>query len=384
MRDGAGKFYPCGKINFPLEKVFSSVIFSRQDIFIHYVDFLRRLSRNQRSDFLRILLESGYVDTEHFASLAELRPESTFILNFLPETIANRVISFSPQVKELLAEDDIRQRWGLQLDYYLQNVFSHICIGRDGDRFMQGIYGGEGASIASGIQIIRNRLREEQFPLENLWQKFLSEKKINPLITSPGKEILVMVAASSEKTLPLDELYKLFRPAFKEELMQKIEERRRGLKRMTKAQRSAISAGASSSLRKLLEREVTRDLSVPVRLLSLQEIFYKIENHNNEELLILYNQLGFETFAAFFDLLQYYSSSPVKEGDVKKIFLNIVSRLPETEASIVEDIFFQRLNWNRAVTEEGLEGHLKRIREKIPLLERLRYIGGLHEKTDPD
>ncbi len=353
-----------------------SVLHSRQSLYIDFIQALKLLGSEKGHRLFLGSISGGYVDAEHLASLFELFPRSRFIAAFLPEQMRGEVVSLESRVKEELQDEALRHRWSLQLYYYLQNVMSRAVSGEGAEDVLGALESEARDVMATGITALRNKMREDKLPLSELMKRAIANHQVTELISTRGKDLLALMGASGKGELPLGDLARLFGAPFREELRFKIDERGRYLEALGAEKRRAVVEKARRGLRSILESEITGDLRARMAPPGPRELYERCLRWNDEDLLVLFNRLGFETFTAFFEILRYNTSSPLSEDEAVSLFFEKVKGLPGTERSISEDIFSCSLNWNRVITEEGLERHLRVLQIRVPLLERLLYIGG--------
>jgi len=366
---------PCVPLPDFMETVLS-VLHSRQSLFIDFIQALKLLGSEKGNRLLQGSVSGGYLDAEHLTSLFELFPESRFIAGFLSEKMRGETASLEIRVKEELGDEALRHRWSLQLYYYLQNVMSRTITGAGAEDIASALEREGRDAMGTGIEALRNGMREDKLPLSELMNRAVANRQVTELISSRGKELLALLGAEGRGDVPLGELVRLFGAPFREELRFKIDERSRYLETLGSAKRRAVIETARRGLRSILESEITGDLRARMAPPGPRELYERCLKWSDEDLLVLFNRLGFETFTALFEILRYNTSSPVSEDEAVSLFFEKINGLPETERSISGDIFTCSLNWNRVITEEGLERHLRTLQVRVPLLERLRYIGG--------
>jgi hypothetical protein len=176
-----------------------------------------------------------------------------------------------------------------------------------------------------------------------------------------------------KEPLILKNLYSMFKDSFKEEFYHKVSETRLKILDMEKEKKQVRLNEKKIMLYQYLERELSLSFLYKDDD-DMEKICGKLQSMDMDKMIILYNKIGFEDFVSLFELFRYLPASPFDKDQADSFFNERISLLPETEKSIVEDIYYERLNRDRVLNRNSLERRCRLLKKRLFALEQLKYI----------
>jgi hypothetical protein len=343
-----------------LDKIEKGILYGNNRFFINFRYFLSKLDEKDTQDVLNRLVKSGYIEIEHLASLHLFFPELKGIIRSLPRAVSAMADKAAQTIMPYLSSEKIRIRWMFQIIYYFQNVLSRLIFM---DQTLQKLgsfpldsFKSHFLQAAMAGYENRNRI----LSLNAIINKIVSTGRVNSLISGFGKGLLVDIMAMKEPLI-LKNLYSMFKDSFKEEFYHKVSETRLKILDMDKEKKQVRLNEKKIMLYQYLDDD-------------MEKICGKLQSMDMDKMIILYNKIGFEDFVSLFELFRYLPASPFDKDQADSFFNERISLLPETEKSIAEDIYYERLNRDRVLNRNSLERRCRLLKKRLFALEQLKYI----------
>jgi hypothetical protein len=350
------------------------ILWGENLLFMDHLYLLRELDGKIFNDLVRKLIFLGFLDFSQLASLYLLDAALKVKILSLPEKFFLPVRAQAEKIMPAFLDEREKMRWQRQLGYYLHNLLSAFLFqGKDNPvahtlRFM----------VPLELRIAMERLRFEKklpiYSLDGMLAKIIEFRNTGPLLSRPGKELIIEVSALGEK-LNLQPLFAMFNRKFEMEINFRIEKRKWALLGKKANEKEALYLAAMRSLLNLLTIELVKSIKISEEGFSLDYLYRKLAGLKEDQVMLLYNKLGFELFSEIFEIFQYSQPSPLKkEGEARGFMESLSAHLPLVEATIVEDIFLEKINRERIYSERGLTRKFQVIQKEIQILEFLNLI----------
>lgn len=348
----------------------------------HLFQNLRRLLKSSEGKHLSTLLSDlqsrNLLSYNQIASFHVFYQDEVNLAEFLPAEIKKTTLRLATSIMPLLADPVIRARWQRQLDYYFQNIFS-ILIMTDTEAKKYPLNTIKSEEISRLVNDKRLDMLSGLTSSERMINEIIKEGRLNDLIGKEGKELLAESSAFGEK-LPLDELFKLFRPSFREDFKFKVKEKTSKIRDITESQKNREFIRIKLKLFRFLEDNIIKKYKIIGKShVTIEYIYTMLKSLDANKMCILYNTLGFELFVSIFDSLKYLPNSPVSQNEIDSFFTERSSLLPGIEKEIAEDIYFEKINQDRMMNIESIEKHFTESGRRIAAMEQMGYLEAIHD-----
>lgn len=358
-----------------LDSINPSLLHSNNRLFVNYYTLVRRIEDEaELSIFLTSILESGFIDYNHFASLKCYYSDFQKVLDKLSKNTLAIINKLYEDIKDLIKNNEKgAAAWKSMLDYQFHNVISRCAF--SGDAGVPGIFTTDRISrLDSLIAAERAAFIERCFPFSRALEYFTEKDNASFLINSEMRDILVNLASLKCKA-DYDKLFKKFGPEFKNDFTEDLRKKNLSLENISIEKQEALAA---QNMMRFREKAGDYLLGSVIRKrtpLGLNVLFEKIGAMDRENIIFLYNRTGYEKFASIFEAFRYSSYSPVSKEEADTLFDAASAMLPYIERCICRDIYYEKINRDRLINENTLDRAIKDISHAIMFMDEMNFKG---------
>ncbi|MBL0265762.1 MAG: hypothetical protein IPQ05_18320 [Leptospiraceae bacterium] len=361
-----------------IESFERSILYGKSHLFQNLNKLLLATEPKFIPAILSDLQSKNLLSYNHLASFHVFYQEEINLVNFLPAEVKKTVLRLASSIMPLLASPKIRARWQRQIDYYFQNVFSILLFASPVAKKYT-VDTSKSEELSRLINQKRLIMLSSLSSPEKMITEIIKEGRVNDLIGGEGKDLLIDSVAHKE-SLPLEELFKLFRESFREDLKFKIQEKEKKLKDLSEAKISRDYMIVKLRFFRFMEDNIIKKFQLKGKThITLLYLHTLLKTLSADKMCLLYNTLGFELLASLFDSLRYLPNSPLSPKEVDSFLLERISHLPNVEREIVEDIYFERINQDRLMGMEVIENRFTEITRRIAAMEQIGYLEAIHD-----
>lgn len=348
-----------------------SVLYGKCQFFEDSIFYMQSLEKKLLSNLLTELMSRKLLSYNHIASLHLFYKDRINLLEFLPKETKNVVIKLSESIQPFLVSSiQGKNRWKRKMDYYLKNIISVYLFEQGTKNIMYD------PTRLEDFYFYLNRSRvimiDSITSVPMLIRSILDKGKVNELIRVEGTEYLIKYSGYGE-SLPLDELFRKFKPAFRSEFEYKTKEFKTKIKNMKEGKRQREQISLKIRLLHYLEDILLKKYEIGLlNSLSTIDVYDTIQNSDEDKMTFLYNLLGFEYMGFLFQGLKLKEDSPIAGDEADTFLMQKISLLPGIERELVEDIYYERLNGDRVINPEVIDRDFLEVSRRMAVLEEMR------------
>lgn len=354
-----------------IERLDLGLLYSGNRLHIHWLSYLKGLKEPSAiSALMNNLLSKGFLEDIHMASLSLYYPEFQRFFEHMPEktrTAAEKYVGLLKPISDT-SEKSIARKWKAALDYEIQNVLSDILFDPNKDSAELNAFETFIGNLDMRILNSRNKMKEQTTPINSLLQYFTERKNSSFLALAEVKNLLALLHTLGFKAdFPI--IFKPFKEDYKENFYAESKKQSLLLKDKSHGDLSRMLSRKIFLFYSLAERHILSSITAARPMFGVKIMLEKLQKLNNEQIIILYNRMGFEKFTSLFEVFSYSESSSLPHSEAEKLFTDISGKLSYTERLIVQDVYFERINKDRIITENIHDKIMKEASVQISFLE---------------
>ncbi len=358
-------------ISSEIDRLELGLIHTGNRLHIHWLSYLKKLKEpSEISILMNSLLSKGILEDMHIASLSIHYPEFQSYFEHMPEKTRTAAEKFVRLLKPINDSSDMAsaRRWKAALDYEMQNVLSDILFNPDKESSDLTSFEVFIGNLDSKILQIRNAKREQRTPANSLLQFFAERKNSSFLALTEIKNLLALLHILGFKA-DFPSIFKPFKEDYKNNFYAEAKKQSLLLKEKSHGDLSRMLSEKIFLFYSLAEKHILSSISAARPMFGMKMMHEKLNKLSSEQIIILYNRLGFEKFTSVFEVFSYSESSALSNSDAEKFFMEMSEKLPYTERLVVQDIFYERINKDRIITENIHDKIMKEASVQITFLE---------------
>ena len=350
-----------------------SVLYSRNLLYYNVLVIFLRMIPEEYGTFLNTLLHSGLIEAPHIASLHLFYPKLNVLIENLSTKNTQIVEKYKSVIAPQLAAAAEKTKWNRQLQYYLQHVVSYLYYDERKITLSQ-FNLNDNCGLTAKMKGLRVAHRQKRMPVLKIVEYLVKLRMTAVLIRKETKSLLTDLAAL-EPSFDLSLLYSQFGNTFREDMDLEIRKKKKQRKRQSAKKRYHDYVDTVYTVSVYLESEVEKKFHDRGDAVDIRWIIEKVAHMQQSEIIQLFYRLGFELFADLFAVCAYLPISPVSHRQAEQLFQEKSSLLPETERSIVFDIFHENMNRDRINTPEALSRKYRQLSKRLSYMDSFGCMG---------
>lgn len=358
-----------------LESIDPSILHSNSRLFVKYYTLMRQIENDAEiSVFLTSVLESGFIDYNHLASLKCYYSDFHKVFDRLSKNTRAITDKLYDDIKDLIINNGKDSAaWKGMLDYQFHNVISRYVF--SGDPGVPGIFTSDRIStIDSQIAAERAAFIERYFSFSRALEYFTEIDNATFLIGTEMRNLLVNLASLGCKA-DFDKLFNKFGPEFKNGFMDDLRKKKLTLENINIEKRKALTAQNMMRFRKRTGNYIFESVIRKRTPLGLNILFERAGSMGRENIIMLYNNSGYEKFASLFEAFRYSRYSPVSKEEADSLFDSTTAMLPYIERWICRDIYYEKINRDRLINENTHDMAVRDISHVIMFMDEMNFTG---------
>ena len=372
--DGASDIEkPLIPISGELESLDLSILHSNNRLFVKYYTLMRRIeNEGELSSLLTSLLESGFIDYNHLASLRCFYSDFDGMLEKLSKNTLGITNRLYDDIKHIVRSNEkAAAAWKGIIDYQFHNVISRLVF--SGNFNAAEVFTSDSLLfIDSEICSARAAFIEKYFPYGEAFEFFVKKDNSAFFITAEMRNLLIDLAALGFKA-DYDLLFKKFGPEFKNSFNDDLRKRKLSLEKTGSEKLKALATESMISFREKTGAYILDSVVRRRAPMGLKALYERVGSLGREGVIILYNRTGYEKFASLFDVFRFSRYSPLEREEADSFFEGVSAMLPYIERNICRDIYFERINRDRVINDNAHDRAIRDVSHALMFMDEIKF-----------
>jgi len=357
-----------------LDKLETALLSENNLMYMSFETLLQKMHDKDGSFLLNHLLKNQAYDHNFLASLSLLFKRVRALTAFFSQK--NRAIldKKTEHQKSCFNDPSDILRWKQQIEYFMLGLLNRYIFEDNAEVRIPGLDVHSFYGLPNKLTSCRLFRREQSFPLNDLIRFVARSKTIYNLISADAKNTMAELAAF-DAGVDFKPLYEFFSDNFSSDLENRIRQEASKNKNLPDAERLHRVNVCKNKMYMYLEKDADffsqRENNAEPDFENFLSI---IRAGSGLGIYHIFQKLGYIHFTEIFEAFRYFPVSSPDQTKEDVFFHSISNMLMNTERSITEDIYYERLNTSRIINAEVLHKRMMTIYTRIKSLHALKYL----------